>query len=97
MAVYIDDAEKPYRSRTNRLYKLNHMIADTMDELQEMALKNLGLKMEWFQPGSFPHYDITIAKKKEAIKHGAIPLSQKELVRKIQELRKTEEYAQKSK
>lgn len=92
MSVYIDDMEKPYRNRPDRIYKLNHMIADSVDELHEMAQK-IGLKSQWFQPKSFPHYDVTIAKKKEAIKLGAEAVSTRELIQKIKELRKSYEYA----
>lgn len=85
MSVYIDNMEKPYKSRTGRIYKLNHMIADTDDELFEMA-KKIGLKMDWFQPKSFPHFDVTIVKKKEAIKLGAIAVTTRELIIKKNEI-----------
>lgn len=91
MAVYVDDAENEFRPHPKRLYKLNHMIADSLDELHEMAM-DLNLKPQWFQPTSFPHYDITIKNRRRAVAMGAIQLTQRELIKKIQELRTTEEY-----
>lgn len=91
MAVYVDNAEKEYRPYPKRLYKLNHMIADTVDELHAMA-RALGLKTAWFQPTSFPHYDVTIKNRERAIAMGAELLTERELVKKIQQLRKTAEY-----
>ena len=50
-----------------------HMIADTLDELHEMAGR-IGLKRAWFQNhGSTPHYDIGTERIRAlAIKFGAI-------------------------
>jgi len=47
-----------------------HMLADTVDELHAMADK-IGLKREWYQPKSIPHYDVCQAKRRLAIKNGA--------------------------
>jgi hypothetical protein len=47
----------------------------------------IGINRRWFQPKSFPHYDICISKRNMAIKNGAIAVSPKDLVRKIKELR----------
>ncbi len=48
-----------------------HMIADSVDELHAMA-RRIGLKREWFQDESFPHYDIgTFEKRAQALALGA--------------------------
>ncbi len=74
MSVYIDDAFIPY----GRM-KMCHMVADTKGELHEMADK-LGLRREWFQDGSRPHYDVSKGKRKLAVELGAIEITTKELV-----------------
>lgn len=50
---------------------MSHMIADTLEELHEMAA-TIGVDRRHFQdkPGK-PHYDICKSKKSEAIQHGA--------------------------
>lgn len=58
-----------------------HMIADSIVELNEFAVKKLHLKKEWFQAGSVPHYDITATKRELAIKYGAKTVTIQELVR----------------
>jgi len=66
MTVYVDDMRTPYKGML-----MSHMIADTLDELHEMADK-IGVSREHFQdkPG-LPHYDISQKKKALALKHGA--------------------------
>lgn len=76
MTVWVDAARIPY----GRML-MNHMIADDLEELHEMARK-LGLKRSWFQdkPGR-PHYDISWGKRERAIALGAKPVSSVDLVR----------------
>lgn len=64
-----------------------HLIADTLTELHEFA-QSLGLKREWFQPKSYPHYDLFRGKPKLALKGGAELLSPLRLGWKIIELKK---------
>lgn len=66
MAVYIDNARIPY----GRML-MNHMIADTVDELHRMA-DAIGMRRDWFQPTSFPHYDVCLKRKAHAHELGAI-------------------------
>jgi hypothetical protein len=69
MAVYVDDAFIPWRRGV-----WCHMQADSLDELHEFAAR-LGMKREWFQPGSRPetaHYDVTKTRRALAVKLGAI-------------------------
>jgi hypothetical protein len=64
-----------------------HLIADSVEELIAFA-EEIGLRREWFQSKSSPHFDLTAAGREAAINNGAIPLSNREFVAKIRELRK---------
>lgn len=63
-----------------------HMIADSVEELHDMAYK-IGMKKEWFQPKSFPHYDVCLSRKKCAIEYGAIELDRKSFIHKLRSIR----------
>lgn len=65
MAIYVDAAIHPYRGQ-----KWCHMIADTLDELHDMA-EQLDLKRSWFQDKRVPHYDLAPSKRILAIQFGA--------------------------
>jgi hypothetical protein len=75
--VYVDNMEAPYKGMI-----MCHMIADTTEELIEMVRK-IGVKEKWIQyPGTHKeHFDICLAKKKLAIKHGAKEISAYDLAR----------------
>jgi hypothetical protein len=64
-----------------------HLIADSVEELIAFAIE-MGLRAEWFQPRSSPHFDLTRKGREAAIKMGAIELNNREFVAKIRELRK---------
>jgi hypothetical protein len=81
MAVYVDDA----RNRFGRMI-MCHMIADTVEELHSMA-DAIGMRRAWFQPKSFPHYDVSLSRRKLAVERGARCLTQRELVSVIRKLR----------
>ncbi len=69
MSVYVDDVKHKF----GRML-MCHMWADTEEELHHMADK-IGINRKWYQTppkASWNHYDISISKKKEAIKLGAI-------------------------
>lgn len=56
-----------------------HMVADTIEELHEMATA-LGVR-KWFQDKpNKPHYDICLQRKMQAIKLGAKEVTSKELL-----------------
>ena len=74
MSVYVDNVFIPF----GRM-RMCHMIADTSQELHAMAVL-LGLRREWFQDKNYPHYDVSKFKRAEAIRHGAIELSVRELI-----------------
>ncbi len=76
MPVYVDNMEAKF----GRM-KMSHMMADTLEELHEMAYK-IGLKREWFQNHKkYPHYDVSLSKRNLAIKHGAREVTPIELVK----------------
>jgi len=83
MAVYVD-------SLVNYGWKHGvscHLIADTIGELMAFAVK-IGMRPEWFQPKSSPHFDLTAGARAVAVNHGAIELDRRAFVAKIQELRR---------
>jgi hypothetical protein len=89
MAVFVDDANiaATVGRHTSRW---SHLTADTLQELHAFATGPLGLRREWFQPGtplanpgSYSaqgwHYDLTENKRAQAIRLGAVPCSTQEL------------------
>lgn len=76
MAVYIDDMDMPYRNMI-----MNHMIANSTEELLEMVDK-IGVKRKWIQyPNTYKeHFDVCLAKKAKAIEFGAVPITWRESV-----------------
>lgn len=88
MSVYVDDMRAPYGWPRHQMI-MCHMIADTSEELIGMA-RTIGVQTKWIQaPGTFKeHFDICLSKRKLALDHGAIPISQMDLARKIQGRRK---------
>ena len=82
MAVYVDKlVDYSWRHGPSC-----HMIADSVDELMTFAV-GMGLRPEWFQPSSSPHFDLTKEGRLAAVRHGAIELNNREFVTKIRELR----------
>ncbi|HEX6126828.1 MAG TPA: DUF4031 domain-containing protein [Pyrinomonadaceae bacterium] len=82
MAVYVDKL-CDYRWR---LGPSCHLIADSIDELIEFAV-SIGLRREWYQPNSSPHFDLTADGRAIAVRNGAIELTNREFVLKLRELR----------
>lgn len=74
MPVYIDNMRASY----GRMI-MCHMVADSLAELLDMADK-IGVDRKWFQPTSHPHFDICLAKRSAALKHGAIEVDRYGLV-----------------
>lgn len=74
MAVYVDSMQAPFRNMI-----MCHMMADTTEELLDMADK-IGVKRKWIQyPGtSKEHFDICLSKRELAIRHGAKEISWRE-------------------
>lgn len=81
MAVYVDKAFIPFRG-----HLMCHMIADTFDELHGMA-DAIGMQRRWFQPRSFPHYDVPQDRRSVAIQLGAAEVDRREIVMVMRRLR----------
>lgn len=72
MAVYVDDMNAKYGRMV-----MCHMLADTDDELHQMANK-IGVARKWWQSpeiSSGSHYDICLSKRALAISFGAIEIT----------------------
>lgn len=65
-----------------------HMVADTREELYAMV-DLLGIDRKWIQKKDtlYEHFDISKGKRAEAIRHGAVPISSRELVKKLRSRR----------
>lgn len=74
MSVYVDAPIWPF----GRM-RMCHMLADSLDELHEMADK-IGVNRKWFQNERYPHYDICKSKRATAVKLGAIEIGKKKFV-----------------
>lgn len=76
MAVYVDSERMPY----GRML-MCHMLADTEEELRDMATK-IGVALRWHQyPGSpKSHFDICLSMRAKAIEFGAIGIDRGRLV-----------------
>jgi hypothetical protein len=86
MTVYVDAMRRTHRTTKWPYTRSAHMLADSVEELHRFAAE-IGLKREWFQPGSTPHYDLTDTRHARALSHGAVLISRTDLVALIQRLR----------
>lgn len=76
MATYVD------RARWRHGRKITcHLLADTLEELHAMAAA-VGCEASWYQVSrtGVPHYDIPKFRRAEAIRLGAIEVSNRETV-----------------
>ena len=83
MAVYVDGLRDYGWHRGPSC----HLIADSVEELIEFA-ESIGMRREWFQSKSTPHFDLTAEGRAAAVAMGANELNNRELVAKIRELRR---------
>ena len=86
MSVYIDNARVPYGWMI-----MCHMLADSTEELMEMAVR-IGVNRKWLQDmGSYrEHFDVCLAKRKLAIDNGAVEITFRDLAEKLRERRERE-------
>jgi hypothetical protein len=60
--------------------RCGHLVSDTsLEELHEFA-ESLGLRREWFQEKSIPHYDLTGEVYELALERGATLVTSREIV-----------------
>lgn len=74
MTVFVDDMYKSPMGRFRRM-KMSHMMADTEQELHDMADK-IGVARRWYQGD---HYDICMSMRAKAVKLGAKGITWKEM------------------
>jgi Protein of unknown function (DUF4031) len=72
VTVYVDDARNPF----GRMI-MCHMFADSLEELHAMA-KLIGMRRTWFQPMSFPHYDVALGRRAQAVRLGAVEVDRRQ-------------------
>lgn len=83
--VYVDNALIPFK-RGFRTYLMCHMVADSLEELHDMA-DRIGVNRRHFQSHTrYCHYDICKTKQTKATELGAVVLSRKELLLKAKAL-----------
>lgn len=73
--IFVDDAFIPSRG-----YRWCHLVSDQNEqELHDFAQK-IGLKKSYFQPRSYPHYDVTTTVRERALQQGATACSYMEVL-----------------
>jgi len=77
LTVYVDKTRNPL----GRMI-MCHMMADSLEELHDMA-DRIGMRRDWFQPKSSPHYDVSLSRRARAIEYGAIEATRRDIVRLI--------------
>lgn len=79
MVVYVDN----YKGRFGRM-TMCHMVADTLNELNTMA-DLIGIPRHHLQRDGHrvTHYDICMSKRTLAVKHGAVEITTREMVRRF--------------
>jgi hypothetical protein len=89
MSIYVDSI-LPCLPNKNWKYKYScHLIADSIAELHAFAAC-LGLKRSWYQAfKAIPHYDLTINKRREAVKIGAISINRIQFTVLVKKYRRT--------
>jgi len=79
--IYVDNGQYRYRRMI-----MCHMLADTIEELHRAA-QALGMRREWFQPMSFPHYDLSKSTRRQAVALGALEIERREVAELMRRLR----------
>ena len=80
MSVYVDKIKPVFGDGKRFPYSTYcHMISDDVEELKKFGLK-IGLRPEWFQEKSSPHFDLTAGMRKKAVANGAIEVTDREIV-----------------
>ena len=78
MTVYVDDMHQKQMGQFGRM-QMSHMMADTEDELHEMAAR-IGMERRWFQDTlSGPRYDLSLSKRALALAGGTVEITMREM------------------
>ena len=86
MSVYVDPIMPTLINKNWRYSRGCHLVADTVAELHSFAVC-LGLKRNWFQNKSMPHYDLIPNKRELAVKLGAIEIDRSQFVKLLRKQR----------
>lgn len=75
MSVFVDDMRAPFGRMV-----MCHMVADSTDELLEMA-DRIGVSRRWLQHAGTPkeHFDISLTKRALAVRAGAVEVTTREV------------------
>ena len=88
--VYIDNALISFNGQL-----WCHMMADSLDELHSFAAY-IGVSSNWFhKDASYPHYDITIQTKQNALCLGATAVDRKQIIECGKKLKQELDFLQK--
>lgn len=71
MTVYVDGEQNKFGRMV-----MCHMFADTIAELHKMA-DAIGMRRSWYQPFSFPHYDVAKGRRVAAVALGAVEVDRR--------------------
>ena len=86
MSVYVDEMMPCVTNASWPWSRACHMYADGIDELVRFAV-GIGLKTEWLQRNTMPHFDLTGSKRIAALSAGAVEHSRKQMVEFMQAYR----------
>ena len=97
MTVYVDNMSDTQMGKLGRM-KMSHMIADTHEELMDIAAK-IGLQSRWIQKAGTPqeHFDVSLSAKRKAIENGAVQITMRELAIKVRHKRKLDSLGNRTK
>lgn len=83
MSIYVDPLQPTVHNLKWRYTQGCHLIADSVNELHAFAAR-LGLQPGWFQGASvIPHYDLSLSKRKQATRLGAVELTLQQTAQRI--------------
>jgi hypothetical protein len=85
VSVYVDDMRAPFGRMV-----MCHMVADSSSELLAMA-RMIGVAPKWLQHAGTPreHFDICLSKRAEAVRAGAIEVTQRDVALMVRKRRES--------
>ncbi|HKQ24132.1 MAG TPA: DUF4031 domain-containing protein [Burkholderiales bacterium] len=80
MTIYVDALMKHGWNLRGYMVRSCHLFTDgQIDELHAFA-ERIGMRREWFQPKSTPHYDLTARRRRLAVACGAVEVDRRQAV-----------------